>query len=52
MQRPIHFKNYEFTIKTIFFFDPSQKPASKKPSEEEIQDAKLLYYYPENASIH
>lgn len=40
------FEGYKFLIKTILLFDPNLKPPMKKPSEEDIQDAKLLYYFP------
>ncbi|GIX61521.1 uncharacterized protein BcabD6B2_09560 [Babesia caballi] len=38
-------------VNTIFVFDLNQKPASSNPSDEEVQDAKLLYYYPEHREV-
>ena len=35
-----------FSLKSCFIFSPSLKPKISKPSDEEIQDAKLLIYYP------
>ena len=35
-----------FSLKSCFIFCPSLLPSKKKPSDEEIQDAKLLIYYP------
>ena len=35
-------------IKEFFIFNTKLKSSLEKPSDEEIQDAKLLYYYPEN----
>ena len=40
-----------FSLKSLFIFDPTLKPKSKKPSDNEIQDVKLLYYYPNNEDI-
>lgn len=34
------------TIKHCFVFNPSLKSPKKKPSDDEAQDAKLLFYYP------
>jgi hypothetical protein len=39
-------------LKSLFFFDPTLKSEKRKPSEEEAQDAKLLFYYPNNEDIH
>ena len=39
------------TLKSIFIFDPSLKSKLKKPSEDEQQNVKLLYYYPNNEDI-
>ena len=35
----------EISIDTIFIFNSTLKSPNKKPSDDEIQDAKLLYYY-------
>eukprot|EP00933_Yihiella_yeosuensis_P044045 TRINITY_DN39091_c0_g1_i1.p1 TRINITY_DN39091_c0_g1~~TRINITY_DN39091_c0_g1_i1.p1 ORF type:complete len:501 (-),score=82.45 TRINITY_DN39091_c0_g1_i1:83-1585(-) len=35
----------------FFIFDPNQVPQSAKPTEEEIQDAKMIYYSPSCAPI-
>ena len=35
----------EISIDTIFIFNSTLKSQNKKPSDDEIQDAKLLYYY-------
>lgn len=36
------------SLKTLFIFDPTLKSKSLKPSDNEIQDVKLLFYYPSN----
>ena len=36
------------TIKEFFIFNTKLKSPLEKPSDDEVQDAKLLYYYPEN----
>lgn len=38
-------------VSTIFVFDLNQKSPKPHPSDEEIQDAKLLYYYPEYREV-
>lgn len=35
----------------FFIFDPELAPESPKPSEEEVADAKILYYSPSSASV-
>ena len=35
-----------FSLKSCFIFSPSLKPKKEKPTDDEIQDAKLLIYYP------
>ena len=35
-------------IKEFFIFNTKLKSSLEKPNDDEIQDAKLLYYYPEN----
>lgn len=40
-------------LKALLVIDPSMTPAKEKPQEDDIQDAKLLYYYsPHFATIH
>ena len=39
-------------ISSVFILDPSLLPLKKSPLEEEIQDSKTLYYYPQSVSIH
>ena len=39
-------------LKSLFFFDTTLKSNKKKPSEEESQDAKILFYYPNDEDIH
>jgi hypothetical protein len=43
---------YCFHIKEVLIYDPTLRPVNLKCTEEEQQDAKLIYYYPENTSIH
>lgn len=38
-------------VSTIFIFDVNRKPTTSHPSDEELQDAKLLYYYPEYRGV-
>ena len=38
-------------IKEFFIFNAKLKSPLKKPSDDDIQDAKLLYYYPENTEL-
>ena len=38
-------------IKEFFIFNTKLKSPLEKPNDDEIQDAKLLYYYPENTEI-
>ena len=35
----------QLTLKHLFIFNPTLKSPKKKPSDDEAQDAKLLYYY-------
>ena len=42
---------YSFKIRELFIFNTNLKSPKKKPSDDEAQDAKLLYYYPENTEI-
>ena len=41
----------QLTLKHVFIFNPNLKSPKKKPSDDEAQDAKLLYYYPEDSEI-
>ena len=41
----------QLTLKHLFIFNPTLKSPKKKPSDDEAQDAKLLYYYPEDSEI-
>ncbi|GBE58782.1 hypothetical protein, conserved [Babesia ovata] len=38
-------------VSTIFVFDINRTPSSPNPTDEEVQDAKLLYYYPEHREV-
>ena len=38
-------------IREVFIFNTKLKSPKKKPSDDEAQDAKLLYYYPEDTEI-
>ena len=38
-------------IRELFIFNTKLKSPKKKPSDDEAQDAKLLYYYPEDTEI-
>ena len=42
---------YTFKIRELFIFNTKLKSPKKKPSDDEAQDAKLLYYYPENTEV-
>ena len=37
-----------FSLKSLFIFDSTLKSHKRKPSDDEIQDAKLLFYHPSN----
>ena len=39
------------TIKSCAIFNSALKSPKKKPSDDEAQDAKLLYYYPKNEEL-
>ncbi|EDO08341.1 hypothetical protein BBOV_III007810 [Babesia bovis T2Bo] len=39
------------SVTTIFVVDLNRKPLSVDPTDEELQDAKLLYYYPDHCEI-
>ena len=38
-------------IKEFFIFNTKLKSPLEKPSDDDVQDAKLLYYYPEDTDI-
>ena len=38
-------------IRELFIFNTQLKSPKKKPSDDEAQDAKLLYYYPEDTEV-
>ena len=39
-------------IGSLFIVDPSLKPKSAKPEEEEYTDAKIVFFYPQGTDIH
>jgi hypothetical protein len=39
-------------IGSLFLVDPSLKPKSIKPEEEEYTDAKMMFFYPQGTDIH
>ena len=39
-------------IGSIFAINPTLKPKTKKPAEEELTDAKILFFYPAAIDIH
>jgi len=40
------------TLKSLFIFDPTLRPNLKKAIDDQVQDFKLLYYYPITENIH
>ena len=42
----------QIQIGSIFIIDPTLTPQTKKPSEEEFTDVKILYFYPQETNIH
>ena len=42
---------YSFKIRELFIFNTKLKSPKKKPSDDEAQDAKLLYYYPDSTEV-
>ncbi|CEM20359.1 unnamed protein product [Vitrella brassicaformis CCMP3155] len=38
------------SVASVLVFDPSRKAHRKKPTEEDVQDAKIIYYHPSGAS--
>ena len=42
----------QIKIRSVFIIDPSQRPKSKKPTEDEFTDVKIMYFYPPSADIH
>jgi len=41
-----------FNLKSLYIIDTNLKPHNKKATEDEIQDAKILFYYPRGEDIH
>ena len=39
-------------IGSLFIMDPTLKPKSAKPEEEEFTDAKIMYFHPIQTDIH
>lgn len=39
-------------IGSLFLVDPSLRPTSQKPEEEEFTDAKILFFHPPSTDIH
>ena len=39
-------------IGSVFIVDPTLKPKSAKPEEEEYTDAKILFFHPIGTDIH
>ena len=39
-------------IGSVFAVNPTLKPKSLKPQEEEFTDAKILFFYPASIDIH
>lgn len=46
MENQIDSINFQYKIKSILIYNPFLLSSNKKPTEAEIQDAKLLYYFP------
>lgn len=42
----------EIKIGSVFIVDPTLEPKTRKPTEDELTDVKILYFYPENTNIH
>jgi hypothetical protein len=42
----------KLNIGSVFIVDPTLKPKSRKPQEEEYTDAKILFYHPSSIDIH
>lgn len=40
------------TIASLFVFNPTLKPTTEHPTEDDYKSCKLIYYYPENSSIY
>ena len=41
----------QFTLDQVLIYNPTYLPKMKKPHEEDYQDAKLLFFYPEKKCI-
>ena len=39
-------------IGSLFLINPTLKPKSAKPEEEEYTDAKILFFHPKSMDIH
>jgi hypothetical protein len=39
-------------IGSVFVVNPTLKPKTRKPADEELTDAKILFYYPNTIDIH
>lgn len=44
------YEQYDFNLKALMVFNPEARPENPKPSEQDIQDAKLIFYHP--AGLH
>ena len=42
----------KLNIGSVFAINPTLKPKTKKPQEEEFTDAKILFFYPRSIDIH
>ena len=42
----------DIKLQTFFIFDPNLIPLKKKPTDEEMQESKIIFYYPVNEEIH
>jgi len=42
---------YDLKLQSVMIYNPKLTPLNKKPSETDIQDAKLIYYYPADSAI-
>ena len=50
MQDISAYEAWDFHFKAVFLFNTEAIPENPKPSEQEIQNAKLMYYYPEDTN--
>jgi len=42
----------KLSIGSVFIVNPTLKPKTKKPQEEEFTDAKIMFFYPQSIDIH